>query len=126
VVEPEGGGEVSGRVGPVDQEAVGSLEDLGVPVGASCGHEDRLSLLQGSAVEVLVLGGGPGGHLDGAVVAQELFDGAGYERGLLREPAPRAGVPEEGDTSPPKGRSPTSMRIVHTTPDTTRLRAAHS
>ena len=82
-MDPERERQVPRGVRPVDDEAVGLVEHAGIAVGAADGHDDRRALRDRRAVEVHVLGRGPRGHLDRAVVAEQFLDGRGDQGRIL-------------------------------------------
>ena len=89
------------RIGPVNPELVGLLEDLRVAVGAADGHDDGPARLNHAAADLDILGGDPGGQLDRAVVAEHLFNRRRYQGRILAEPVPVVRVAEQGDRAVP-------------------------
>ena len=77
----------------------GLAEHAGIAVGAADGHDDRRALRHCRAVEVHVLGRGPQGHLDRAVVAEQFLDGRGDQGRIEPLPVPR--LAEQGDGAVP-------------------------
>ena len=71
----------------------GLAEHAGIAVGAADGHDDRRALRHCRAVEVHVLGRGPQGHLDRAVVAEQFLDGRGDQGRIPRSRSQCPGSP---------------------------------
>src|SRR3546814_17652036 len=69
-------------LGPVDDEAVAVLENLGVAVASREGHPHLVALLPGATGHLGVLGA-CASHGHRAVEAQELDHRAGHEPGLV-------------------------------------------
>ena len=100
-MDPERERQVPRGVRPVDHETVGLAEHAGVAVGAADGHDDRRALRYHRAAEVHVLGRGPRGRLDRAVVAEQFLDRRGDQGRLLCEPLPVLRLAEQGDGAVP-------------------------
>ena len=81
----------------VEVHLVGMVELGGVAVGGRPGQQDAVALLHGTAVEVDVVGDRAGQRLGRREDAEELFDGAVEQLGVLGQPSPLLGVLEEVD-----------------------------
>jgi hypothetical protein len=76
----------AGRLGPVNPELVGLLEDPRVAVGGADEHDDGPARRDHTAADLDILGGCPGGQLDRAVVAEHLLDRRRYQGRIPAEP----------------------------------------
>ena len=79
------------RLAPADVEAVRVRERLSVAVGRAEHERHPVAGADDNAVESDVLERDARAHLDGAVVAEQLFDRAREQRGVVPEPAQLVG-----------------------------------
>ena len=86
VAYAEVGAGAEGEVGVVETgwvEGVGVFELFGVAVGGAEHDEDGFAGAEGGALDFEVLFGEPGDVLDGALEAEEFFDAAADEVGVV-------------------------------------------
>jgi AcrR family transcriptional regulator len=88
VMEPERKRQVSVGAWAVSVEPVGLVEDGGITVRSADGDDDGSPACNRRALDLDVLGCGARGHLDGAVVAEQLLDGRREHGRLLAKSVP--------------------------------------
>ena len=74
-----------GNIGSMQDELIGVVKHLGVPVGRRVGHGDGFRRLDGLALDRHILGSGSGESAVGGIQPQKLFHGRRDKRLVIAE-----------------------------------------